>query len=74
MDVVLVPKIQLFFFFAGLGIERRWYNDCKGVEVLRKLNMFPQAVPRLDIELRNKYYALASANAIFKYVHTSLFP
>ncbi|OQR78824.1 mutS protein4-like, partial [Tropilaelaps mercedesae] len=65
----LIKQLKQFFPEVQLtGIDRRWYNDCKGAECLRKLNMFPQSVPRLDIELRNKYYALASASAIMKYV------
>lgn len=48
------------------GVDRRWYNDCQGLVALRKLNMFQESVARLDVELRNKFYALASVNALIR--------
>lgn len=50
------------------GVERKHFNDKEGFDLIRRVNMFPSKSSALEIELREKYYALASANALIKWV------
>ncbi|XP_003740226.2 mutS protein homolog 4 [Galendromus occidentalis] len=59
------------------GVERKHFNDKLGIDAIRRANMFPNKMSAIEVELREKYYALASANALIKYlekVQTALAP
>lgn len=43
-----------------------YFNDKDGLDTIRRVNMLPKRQASLEVELREKYYALASANALIK--------
>ena len=51
-------------------VHRRYYNEAKGLLTVKQVMV--KEVSSLELQFHNKYYCLAAANALLKYVEFSL--